>query len=479
MEKKQEIFLKGALWITILSLIAIPCNLYLNWILGFFDANGETLGRYVLIIIFFNTITTFVLCGGSNLITNFLPKIEGSNKGKFLFTYLLLCIVLLIITDFCFFYIDDFSEFIFGDNLSTKDKLVLIILSPLIVFSQIIIFELQGKMHFSKAAIFKNFQIILMSIIVTLLYFFGKEYVSENSLFSFSISLLLIYVLIILFGLRKNTFVIGIYYNKRILNFIKYSFGNTINSYLFMNFDKILIAKYIGLKELGIYYVLINLSSLIKFLSVKIGQVLLSSFSNFVHQENVFLLKKTYTQVCELLIFISTTLSILLMCSVIFLSDVFGVRYDKISSLMLMILVLAGNFANTGSINSMLILAKEQNKYFYVSNTILIVSQILFTIIFISKYEIWAVLFGRVLGIFVGQIGLFVILNKMKVVTIAKDYYKSQVILLISSAIGFSYYYFTFSTYLYILLQGICFIYYVKISDVNPRKYFSKIKSLV
>ena len=479
MEKKQETFLKGALWITILSLIAIPCNLYLNWILGFFDDKGKTLGRYVLIIIFFNTITTFVLCGGSNVITNFLPKISESDRGKFMFTYLLLCTILLIVTDLCFFYIDVFSEFIFGDNLSAKDKLILIFLSPLIVFSQIIIFELQGKMHFSKAAIFNNLQVVLMSILVTLLYFFAKEYVTNNSLLSFSSTLSLIYVLIIFFGINKKTFVIGIYYNKRVLNFISYSFGNTINSYLFMNFDKILVAKYIGLKELGIYYVLINISSLIKFLSVKIGQVLLSSFSNFVHQGDILLLKKTYTQICQLLVFISSTLSVFLICSAVFLSNVFGFRYDETSSMMLIILVFASNFANIGSLNSMLILAKEQNKSFYISNTILIVSQITFTIIFISNYGIWAVVFGRVLGILIGQIGLFVILNKLKIVTIATDYYKSQYVMLVSTGIGLSYYYINYSVYLYLIFQVFCLLTFIKISDISLKNYLKKIRIFV
>ena len=480
MEKKQEFFLKGAIWITLLSLIAIPCSLYLNWILGFFDANGETLGRYVLLIIFFNTITTFVLCGGSNVITNFLPKIEkSSDQGKFMFTYLLLCVILLVITDVIFYFCSDFSEFIFGNNLDENDKVTLLILSPLIVLSQIIIFEVQGKMHFSKAAIFNNLQVILMSLFATLLFFIGKEYVIENNLKVFSGVLAIIYVIIILFGIRRKTFVVGIYYNKRILEFLTYSFGNTINSYLFMNFDKILVAKYIGLKELGIYYVLIQISTLLKFLSVKIGQVLLSSFSNFVHHKDLDLLKKTYTQVCQLLILISTSLSIFLICVSIFLSDIFGVRYDVSSSIMLMILVLAGNFANIGSINSMLILAKEKNKYFFLSNVLLIISQIIFTLLFIEKYEIWAVVFGRVIGIITGQIGLFIILNKMDIIKVSKDYYKSQIVIIISTSLGALYFYSPFPIYVFLILQLFCLLLFVRISEVNIYSYLVKFKGVI
>jgi O-antigen/teichoic acid export membrane protein len=436
MQFNQKLIINGAIWVTIISVLGIPFTMYLNWILGIYDLSGLILGKYAIIIIIINTVTTFTLLGGSSVLTNFMPKIDKpEDRGRFVFTYMLICIFMLLVV-LLILLESRVANFIFGDEITKKEIKIMLTLAPFLLISQLVIFANQGRMMFKRASLLNQLQVFLLSLVVTVLFFFNKKILLDNSIFVFSLVLIITYIIIIIMGTYKQIIVLGFYWTKRINNFVFYSFFNTINTYLFSNFDKLIVVNYIGIKDLGVYFVLVQIAMLIKFLSIKISQVLLSSFSNYVHSNNISELKNVYSKISELIIFSSTFFSIGLIILSIYIQVIFGELYTQNSSILLIILIFGVNFSSIGSVNSMLVLAKEMNKSFFISNTVLIIFQLSVTLIFIKDYGIWAAVLGKVIGYIIGQLGLFYILNKLKLVRIHKDYYLSQLIVVFSCIIG-------------------------------------------
>ncbi len=83
----------GAIWVTLTSIAAVPLTYYRSWALGRIGDSGDVVGQYAIILIFIGILSTFVLFGGSSVVTNFLPKIlRREDKSAFLLTYALISV---------------------------------------------------------------------------------------------------------------------------------------------------------------------------------------------------------------------------------------------------------------------------------------------------------------------------------------------------------------------------------------------------
>jgi O-antigen/teichoic acid export membrane protein len=468
----------GSFWVTLFSLLSIPLTFFLNWLLGYFDSTGTMLGNYAILIVFINTVTTFVLFGGSSVLTNFLPKIDNnSDKGKFVFTYSIIVFIFLIIFCLLLIIFPFLSQQLLGEEIISNNFLALFFITPLIAISEIVIYSLQGIMLYKKASFLPQLRIIIIIVFILIFLLNNKRYTIENSLLLFCCFYVLTYLAVILIAKNDVPIKVGLYWNSKITSFSVYSFFNTLNTYIFTNVDKIFILYYVSLKDVGVYYLLVQLASLIRFITIKLGQILLSSFSKLIHDNDKPNVEKLYLKTTDLMILMSSFISFFLMLFSLYLPVIYGELFEGMIPIFIL-LIFCTNLRNIGSINSMYILANEKNRVFFISNTLSIAIQLIVTLLLIESYGLFGVVVARICSNIFSQTGLFWIVKNIGNIKIPRLYFWSQGFLIALAILTYLTHVNYIPLYLYILILFIAYWMFFKISGFSMTYFLRVIKNI-
>ncbi len=423
----------GAMWVTFVAILSMPLAYYRNWILGRIGSTGEFAGCYALLLLYIQLISTFVFYGGSNVLTNFLPKmLTPQNKSSFLFTYSFISLIIVAIFILIINLFPEAYQYITKYHFDKQTIKYFSFLAPLIVLSNLVIFTLSGLMEFKLSSIISQFHLYLICLFGTLAAFSPKVFFTESPLlFSCFISGIADFLIIVI-GFKKikqllPDIIFKFFLPKNFWNFSSFVHLNTIITFIYTSIDQIFVFSKMGTSELGAYFILLQCAQLIRFVPTKIGQVLLSTFSNLIVSGNYNDLKIAYIKLSRFNVILCTILSIMVILFSRQIASFFGICYaDKY--IYLIFLSCGMHIGSLGSINSMLIIAKEKTDLFLFNNIALITAQFLFTIIFIDKYGIYSILIGKLIGIITGQIGLFSIIRwKLKQIKLLppKEYWIS------------------------------------------------------
>lgn len=437
----KKIIKSGAIWVSLISFIGPPIALYRNYILGYFDNQGLVLGSYAIVLLFYNSIITFGIFGGTSVLTNFIPKIEGKKEqSNFIFSYIFLSFILtLIFISVCLFF-PKLIYSLFKNNININEFYDLLILIPFIILAQIGIYILQGLMKYKLAVILTQAQSFLISIICTLFIIYYKNIFEDFGIINgFKYLLIFINLVIILIAwqeILKNVQIQKLKFNlpKNFWKFSGFIHLNTFTSFAYQSIDQLFILSYLTLRELGGYFIIIQLGEVIRFLSIRIGQVLLSSFSKLIHTKSYTLLNSYYKRATRLLIIISTALSLFI---IIFANVIMYYYNENYSSyfIYLSIIAVLYNIASLGPINSMLVLSFDLTDKFLLINLSQITIQFFLTYLLIDiNYGIMGVIIGRFSGLLFAQIGLFLLVYTLRDkvrFNIPKEYFISQLLVII------------------------------------------------
>ncbi len=94
---------------------------------------AATLGFYGLLLLIVSLINTFFVLGGSNVIVNFLPKIEGPQKREFLGSYAVLIVAFSSCCLGVFLLFPRLVELVFGHRVEVPVVRYMVILLPVLI----------------------------------------------------------------------------------------------------------------------------------------------------------------------------------------------------------------------------------------------------------------------------------------------------------------------------------------------------------
>lgn len=439
-----QIAIRGALWITVLSALSLPLGLFRNWILNRFGGEeGAVVGTYALVFLFVNTINAFVIFGGPTAVAHYLPKIQNkSNKFRFIFTYWLISAATTAMFLVLIAVRPDILSWLMRRPAEGTTLLVLASLTPLVLFSQITAYSLSGLLAFRAAAVLLNAQMYIVVAVACGFYLFAPEFFLENALPLLVGAVALAHILVASVGFRmivRNTTLAW----KPMLPKGFWRYASTVHlltifSFAYMNIDQVFVVTQIGVKELGIYFALMQFAVLIHFVPQRIGQVMLASFSHLISQGRHEQLVSGYRKLCRVVIVLSVSMALVLCLYSRQIASIYGPAFAE-RHLYLLLLAAAFNMSNIGSINAMLILAKETTGVYMLNSIVLIVVQLVVTLSLVGSYEVNGVIAGKAASIVVAQIGLFLILRyrlKDMHLSVPKEYWLSQIAVLSTAVLA-------------------------------------------
>ena len=407
---------RGALWVTLTSATALPLGYYRSWVLGRLGDDGSVVGSYAIILLFIQVVITFVLFGGSSVVTNFMPKIgRAAERSAFIIFYGALSAVLLLLFVAAINLFPSLVSAAIRQPIDTTTLRVLTLLAPGVVISQIIIFCLAGMMDFKISSILSQLQLFAICLVGTAGWLFFPEFTATHPLALLGATAGGAAALAILLGAWRLRAVFTrpdawIHVPPNFWKFSTSVHANSVSVFAYQSIDQIIILSAVGTAELGAYFVLLQCAQLITFIPQRIGQVMLASFSRLVAENETQKLCHAYRRLCRAILILSTPIALFLISFSRPIASIFG-DWSAERHLYLLSLAAAIYVGTLGSVNSMLIMAKERTGLFLGNSIVLITLQLAVSLALVERWGAYAVIVGKACGIVSGQIGLFSIVR--------------------------------------------------------------------
>lgn len=463
---------KGAFWVLLFSLLGGPIALLRNWLFTYYDPTGLYIADFAIVMILFNLITTFFIFGGSSVLTTFVPKIDSiENKRAFLLSYTGISLSLFILLVILLLIFPQSIVYLTNGRIQANYNLYVVLLAVPVLFSQIFIYFLQGNMDYKTSSFLSQLPNFINTLIVLILISFYVPIdiinIDDSLIIFLSIILVVSCLLSIILSLIKLKRILLIkqfdfFIPKGFWHFSTHVHILTLITFFYQNIDQIFILKVIGLKELGYYFIIIQLVETVRFIPLKIGQVLLASFSKLAQKNDQKQFSFAYAKVGRIIILLNLLLTLFLIVFSDIVLGLFTIPSDEYR-VSFIVLLMGYNISAIGNLNTMALLSVQRSKEF-LFNSLLILFSLLFFLLIFKNLEFFGVILSKVLAITIGQIGLFLLVYKyvLKTFSIKKNYMFSQIFLFI---IGFAFIYFDFKNilfqvFVFIILIPLIFYYY-------------------
>ncbi|MEM7475784.1 MAG: lipopolysaccharide biosynthesis protein [Planctomycetota bacterium] len=436
----------GALWVILAAALAIPLSYYRSWILVQIDQSGAVLGDYAVILLFGQFVGTFVLFGGSSVLTHFLPKIRSDReKSAFILTYGLISLAAV-------------AGFVCWMNLWPRGLSMLIrqpidlltlrifsCLAPIVLLSQLAVFSLAGLIRFRVSSALNQIQVFSVCLFATAACLYFPKFLQEHSIVMLGSLVAISNVLAVAIGLRyiaKEAFPtrLQVFLPEGFCKYASFVHMNTLFTFAFQYIDQIFILVTFGKQELGAYFVLWQGARLVAFVPQSIGQVMLASFSQMVGAGDENELRQMYLKLSRLILIQGTPIALALILFSFPIASIFGAWVGE-RHLYLALLAAVMHIGTLGALNSMAVMAKERTGAFFINSLVLISLQLVVTFALVERLGILAVICGKFAGVVSGQIGLYYIVRwKLGSISLQppREYWISLIV--ISAATTFSLY---------------------------------------
>ncbi len=405
-EKQKTI--EGAKW----TVIVFSLTTVLSFITNIFLAkiSPEIVGYFTLITVFISTITTFVFLGGGLVFPTLLPKITSKLKqASFVSSYFVLIFFLMCVVIGLFFLFPSLFEIFLKREVSNKLFYLLIALIPFVLMMQFSQTLLNGLFEIKLSSIIEKLRSMVLFISLPLIYLINQDFFK-----SYFIEIVIILTMISFsFGLRLSLQKIFdsvsfreikfFYFPKGFWSFLFTAQAMSILSYFFNNFDKLIVAQYFGIKELGIYSVIILIWLMTRIIPQLIAKTQIPLMSKYIKEGNKEGLQKIFYLLNRYTILFSILLGFFLLTFSNEILMIFGSEY-VIYSKYLNILVLTSSFLTLSYSVTPLMISLEYNKIRLVNSIIQITIQILITIVFLKSFDMMAIVLGIAISIIVAQV---------------------------------------------------------------------------
>ena len=437
--------ISGAKWAFVLSILALPIGYLTNIILG--KVSPEALGIYSLLNIFENFVLTFIFFGGTNVLIKYLPEVNGNKKILFIKSYLIIIFAFILAFTILFHVYPHIWTIILGKSLPSYILTFFIYLTPVIVIYYFFDNVLNGLVEIKTAIIIRQLFTYGYFIIFTSLFVLNSDFFFQNIwiiIFS-TYSIICIFSCILAFHLAFKKMIgkkyfkfsnilksfqsLNVYLPKKFLGFALFVQISTILVFAYDKLDQIFVLNYFGLNMLGFYFAAIQTSSLIRFIPLLMGNIMLPAFSNLLVLNESEPIQKGYSFLSKYTILIVVPIALLFVFFSKQIMGIFGPAYEDYD-IILVILSLSLIFTSLGNINYALILSHGKARALLIVSVVQITLQLFLTFILIGEIGIMGIVIPKVIGVLIAQLCIFyILLNLIDLkIEIPSQYISSSVV---------------------------------------------------
>jgi O-antigen/teichoic acid export membrane protein len=472
--------IKGAKWIIIMFSLAMPLTYMLQVILG--RLGPEFLGTYSTIQVFLQSLVTFVVFGGTAVLSNFIPKANSNDSiARFVYTYFLILVISMIIFFITLYCFPSLIKSLFDRDISKLFFGFIILFSFVHLVSHFIQNVLNGFIEIKLFSILLRLPTLGSVIVLSFVVVFFNEYFKENYFILILISLLIPEVLALIIGaysvlkrltLKKN---IRLYLPNGFWAFSFTIYAGKFFVYAFANVEKLFVLKLGGVRELGLFQAVVSIWSLIDLFPQLLLNVFVPMFSSYIAQNDKTNIKKSYMFIEKYSILLGVSSALFIICFSKHLLSAFGKNYMD-NYKWLLVLGTASSFATLSYINLPLMLSTERNKENILNGTLRLSVQIIFTFAFIGTLNIMGIVIAKAISIVIAQIiPIYVVCKKLPYdIKISPKYFMGIAVVALCSIM---FYMLKLDNFIYcMLLFAISFITFIVSADfhLNDFKYLLK-----
>jgi O-antigen/teichoic acid export membrane protein len=405
-EKKKTI--EGAKWTVIIfgltTIFAFVINLFLAKI------SPEIVGYYSLVTIFISTITTFVFVGGSTVLPTLVPKIESRvKKASFISSYFILLSLFVMLSMLIVLFFPAIFELFLKKEISNNLFIMLLILIPFMFLLQYSQWILNSIFEIKLSSIVEKLRVILLFVFLPIIYLVDNSFFIDN----FIEVLIALTILSYIYGIKlafndiaKSLKVRRIklfYFPEGFWKFLLTAQSLTILSYFFNNFDKLMVIQHFGIRELGIYSIIILIWIMTRFIPQLLSKTQIPIMAKYIKEKNYKEINKIFYILNRYTILLSIFIGFFILIFGTEILSFFGKDYQS-GFFILSILILTSSFLTLSYSVTPLLISLEFNRVRMVNSVTQIFIQIVVTYLLIDSYGVLGVVIGVALSVVLAQI---------------------------------------------------------------------------
>lgn len=398
--------------VSLLSIGTVIFSFLRTYLLDYFDHTGIALGTMSLVIIVYEMSGSLLNFGGGNALIKKLTVLDDKNSFIKAFLFKVLT-PLFILGGILYLPVSYYFKY---DLPSSLVWLVIFVALLNSMFFSVGISKTENEKAYITQSLF-----ILVSSIAALVW--GIFFTKYNFEYAIYLTCLINLALLIFLYFRESIVILSsdlIKLDKEYLKSSVFIYVNSVLAFLYKRADQVMIVSFLGIKKLAAYYLIFQLTELIRLLPQKFAPIILRKLTGDNCSGN-----KNITRVY---FYFSLLASILLYLSIEFINKYFNVdllEYHTEILLLLLSLVIG----SLGSFNSMLCISKDKEKEIFFVNILVVLVQICTTLFLIGSYGILGAVIGKCAGLVVGQVGQFTVILKNSLLEIKTEYSKAYFVI--------------------------------------------------
>ncbi|MFC1523807.1 lipopolysaccharide biosynthesis protein [Thermodesulfobacteriota bacterium] len=404
--KKRSI--KGAKWLLVMNGLGMPAAFLIALMLG--RVGPEVLGIYALAQILIGIITTFVVYGGSPVLSVFMPKLScDDERGLFLFSYALILLVMMTVTLGLFWLFPIAFEFLLQRKFDMHNYGWFVLLAIVVVMSETLVNTASGLMLIKAAAIARQMMRFLLLPLVAVLFFFkrgilvdyGMVWILGGFLTGYIVAAIICTVSIA--RDRRIKLRVGWLLPRGFWAFSFTTMMATVFSFLYGNIDRIAVLSIHDLEGLGIYQAVISINAFVGNIPTILLPSILPTFSNLLGANQHDAFHQAFFIISRWIVLPITIISLAMMAFSREILCVFGHEYTRYAYL-LTIFGLVGIIRSLSIPSYTILTCKEKNSFRFWQSFFMILAQCILTFVFMSHYGLIAIVGAKMFCVSVSSV---------------------------------------------------------------------------
>ncbi len=434
----------GAFWSLTIAAVFFPVPYVRNWFFSSIDPVGTVAGTYFMVLLLLQAVQSFFFPGGRNVLPTFLPKLtDDRDRARLISGYFYLVLAgsgvgMLVLTAW-----PDLPEFVLQKEIDADVRSAVRLILPIILLSSFATSLLMSKMAFALATFLLRSQLMIITAIAGVMYVTGSQALQEAPVVWFGgavAAAAIINLVIAAFVLvRQITPSVRGFLPAGCLRFAGLAHLDTLMVFGYGAIDRLFIAAYLGIAELGDYFLLLTIAQVIPRAAQELGHLILTTFSKLLGVREEDRLADGYRQVTRLTVGAYAALSIPIILFSKPLAAVFGPSCAA-EHRWLILLAVAMNIDCLRTINGMTLMAYERMRAVLVSKFAQNLVQLALTAALISRFEVVGVIVALGVGHAARALSLIWSVRCLKAdrrLLPPRAFYVSQVLVLIAAVVAY------------------------------------------
>lgn len=409
----------GAKWLVMMNGIGMPAAFLISMLLG--RIGPQALGAYAMVQILIAVITTFVVYGGSPVLSVFLPKLSTSgDRGRFVFSYLLI-LLLFMAAVLCFFWgFPGVLEFLLQREFYMRNYGWFVLLALAIAATETFANAASGLMLIKISALARQVMRLVLLPLVFALFLFRRDLLLAHTLPILLGGFLAGYMVAAMISL------VGICLDKRFSlrpgwlipqgfwAFSAATMASTIFAFFYGNFDRIAVLSIQDLEGLGKYQAVLTINAFIEHIPGLVVPALTPTFSNLLVAGYQKTFQTAFSLLCRWAVLPVTVIALVTMGFSHTLLSLFGRNYADYAWLLtlfgLVAIIRSLNIA-TSTINTCM----EHNAFRFIQQLSMVSVQCILTFALATRYGVVAIAGAKMISVAIaslsGVLYVFVIMG--------------------------------------------------------------------